>query len=379
MSKNLLQVSQKEVKKLSRESYRKTNNLYEEKIINFAYKNSGNFSKKFYFKGVPSIASLNINFDTLIKANVEVILNDVMLTKFSFENSICLTREVYIQSDNILQINIVSENTNFVNILTNLKTCAKNNIKNVNKILNLNSDIFFINNNILTKSNNIETLCNDINTYNNANNDIYYDINFLFQNATNIKNEINVIYYNNSLKLKNLTLDIEYGLDEQVESCCLISSNNDNKKYIIVMVVNGEILVKEFNHEMTLINEYKLTKFNGKKIIKVRSFVSDNLCTYFLAQDTSKQWYLVDLNLELSNTNFIRPYVVSDDMIGYYINNEFLFISLMDVGVKIDKFTDYQLKENNFSKKYLNVLNAFYYDGDIYLVNSDNVQIIAMD
>lgn len=371
---NLIKSMHEKTKEIIRDNYRQRNSLYDEKIFNYSFRGSGLFSREIVFEGIESIAELSIDFVVNASTNIEVVLNDVVIVKRDICNTINFTKFLYIGKENKLVVNINTDISNFVEFLINLKISGKKLNKNQLKLLNFDNDIILLKDGHVTKTNNIMS---NIYVYNDNtidNNDTCFDINYIFNKQTLNKNGYYAIYYNNSLKLKDYTNGIEYNLGLVVDDACILGANVSDAEYVILVLINGEIFVRKYDSNMVLVDSHNLSKIKIKNIVKVQSVVSDAPCDTFVIQDAGRYFYLVKLNAELSDVIYVRPYKNCNQMTIYY--DDMVIIESHEYGVVVSRYFDTDLTEQVFFKKYLNAIDAFYYEDNIYLINSDNIQCV---
>lgn len=378
MSRNILQKLVDKTEKIYKENHQKLHNKFAEKVVNFTYKNKGNFERDFVFESNGKYAEILIKFNSENFFNFDVVFNGVIIEKFNNVN--CGERLFFLscKDENTIKILCNSENENLLNFQLFVKGSVKNQSKTLSKLLFLNDKYYFYNNDILSQSNNI--MSNNIynNVINNDNMVNNIDINYSFENINYLKNEILHIYCSDCLKLKNIGNGIEYNLGYIVDDACIVSSKNAGKNINIFYVKNGDVNVVNYFEDLSILGAKKLDSFSGKNIVKISSIISDEIVNYFLVKNTSDLWYLVEYDFAENQVIKFLPIVKCDDLKIYNSNSGIICVEKSETGIVVKKYNNFSMSKKIFEKEFLNVDDAFYFDGNIYLINRDNIQLVEV-
>jgi len=378
MSKNVLKNIIEKTNKLHKENHQKVNTKFGEKFIKFSYESKGSFEQNFEFKSNGNFVEILLKYNGDSVFNFDVVFNDIVIEKFENVESGEHKYYLHCKGDNCFKLYVYAENENLINFQIFVKGCIEKYSKDISKLLFCNNNYYFNNNKILSASNDIMSSTMYNNKISNDNTGRTFDINYGYSSSINLKNEILHIYCDVSLKLKNINNGVEYNLGEDVDSACIVSAQNTDRRINVFCVKNGVVSVSNYLGDMTLVGVKKLDEFDNKKIVKISSIISDDFSDYLLVKNSDDLWYLVWYNFNENCVGKITPFVRCEDLKLYYSDGGVISIEKVESGIIVKRYTNFLLVEKIFENEFLNVEDALYYDNKIYLINSNNIQVVEI-
>lgn len=375
---DLINLTYKQTKKLTREKFQETNNYYDEKMLNYCIETTGtSFEKEIEFDGLlNSVIDFDIQLQTTNGCNMKVYLNDVLLHNVTIDNNYFFSASYYIKDKNNLLLIFQSSVSCQLKINLLLKGNVKKNKNSLLKLENFNSNIYLVKDGLMSTSNNILSITNNINNINYYNTDNNMDVNCNYNNVDLSKNNIVRIYnISNNLYLEDMGNSKNLKLNKVTHNCCIVSSNNG--KYNVIFVKDGAMFLNVYSEDMSSYTTKELSGLKHINAVKVKSISSDSCISCFWVQSKNDSWYLVDIDLNTGLIKSIRNYAKCDDVSSYYIGNKFYIFQAVKEGVKFECYDNLILTNRVKYMEFNNTTDAFYYNGSIYLLNGSVVQEVV--